>query len=61
MAWLWAVVGVVVATTLVIAYLMDRRVGTGIGMTDRDRLEAGRALRDLEDRCQPWSDTGTGS
>ena len=35
MWWLWVAVGGVVATALLIAYLVDRRGPTG--MTDRDR------------------------
>jgi hypothetical protein len=59
--WLWAVVVGVVATALLIAYLVDRRGGAGTGMTERDRHEAGRALRDQRDRALPWSDTSAGS
>lgn len=59
MGWLWAIVVGVVATALLIAYLVDRR-GGGIGMTDRDRHQADRALREQENRALPWSDISTG-
>ena len=62
MGWLWAVVGGVVATTLLIAHLLDRRGGTGSGMTDRDRQRADRTLREQQNRARPWSDnTSAGS
>ena len=62
MGWLWVVIVSVVALTLLIAFLVDRRGGTGTGMTDRDRNEAERALRDQEDRARPWSgDTSIGN
>lgn len=62
MAWLWVVVVSVVALSLLIAFLVDRRGGTGTGMTDRDRNDAERALRDQVDRSRPWSgDTSIGN
>jgi hypothetical protein len=62
MGWLWAVIVGVLATALLIAFLVDRRGGTGTGMTDRDRNEADRSLRDQENRAMPWSgDTSIGN
>ena len=48
---LWVAVLGVVATVLLIAYLMDRRGPTG--MTDRDRNNADRIARGQENRAGP--------
>ena len=60
MGWMWAVVVGVVATILFIAYLLDRRGGTGVGMTDQDRDHADHALRDQQNRVPPGSDASAG-
>ena len=62
MGWLWAVIVCVVGFVLLIAFLLDRGGGIRTGMTDRDRKEADRALRDQENRVPPWSgDTSIGN
>ena len=60
MGWLLAVAVGVVATMLLIAYLLDRRGGYGIGKTDQDRDHADHALRDQQNRVLPGSDTSAG-
>ncbi|HEY5882003.1 MAG TPA: hypothetical protein VIU11_24050 [Nakamurella sp.] len=45
---------------LLIAYLVDRRGRTVIGMTDRDRNDADRIMRGHEDRAEPWGGAGAG-
>ena len=57
---LWASVVGVVATVLLIAYLVDRRGRTGVGMTDRDRGQAAGITRDHESRAEPWGHLGAG-
>jgi hypothetical protein len=57
---LWVGVVGVVATVLLIAYLVDRRGRTGVGMTDRDRGQADRITRDHETRAEPWGHLGAG-
>lgn len=62
MGWLWAVIVSVGAIALLVAFLVDRRGGTGTGMTDRDRKDADRSLRDQRNRALPWSgDTSIGN
>lgn len=55
MGWLWMVIFGVVVAALLIAFLVDRRGGTGTGMTNRHRNEASRALRDQGNRAMPWN------
>jgi len=49
---LWVAAGV--AALLLIAYLVDLCGRTGIGVTDRDRIEADRIMRGHEARIEPW-------
>lgn len=61
MWWLmWITVVGVVATVLLIAYLVDRRGRTGVGMTDQDRGQAARITRGHETRAEPWGHLGAG-
>jgi putative exporter of polyketide antibiotics len=50
---MWLVILSVVATMLLIAYVLDRRGRVGAGMTDRGRHEAAKIFRDQENQAWP--------